>query len=409
MLKRRVVITGMAGLTSLGDNWTEIKARMQAGETGTRYIKEWDRLSDLSVKVGGPIDSFSEVGLWPRQKMRSLGRVAAMAVKSAELALEQAGLTDDPVLHTGRVGVACGSSYGSTAPTREFVHFMETGKSGTLNGTSYIRMMSHTTAVNISVFFGLQGRVITTSSACVSGAQGVGYAFETIQDGRADIMVAGGAEEFCPTMAMVFDRIYATSQANDAPATASRPFDASRDGLVTGEGAGILILEALDHALARGARPLAEIVGFATNADGAHISHPSSDTQAVVMREALTNAGLAPEDIDFVSGHGTATVTGDVAESHSTLKAYGDRTPFTTPKGHFGHTLGACGAVELWLGVEMMNDGWVAPIANLNTVDPKCAPLDYVTGSGRSIDITHFASNNFAFGGLNTSLIVRRI
>ncbi len=408
-MKRRVVITGMSGLTSLGDSWAEIKTRMRAGETGTRYIPEWDRLTDLSIKVGGPVDSFSEVGLYPRQKMRSLGRVAAMAVKSAERALDQAGLTDDPVLRTGRVGVACGSSWGSTAPTKEFVHFIETGKSGALNGTSYIRMMAHTTAVNISVFFGLQGRVITTSAACVSGSQGIGYAFETIQDGRADIMVAGGAEEFCPTMAMVFDRIYATSQSNHAPHAASKPFDASRDGLVIGEGAGILILESLDHALARGARPLAEIVGFATNADGAHIAHPAAQTQTVVMREALANAGLAASDIDFVNGHGTATVAGDISESHSTLQAYGDRAPFATTKGHFGHTLGACGAVELWLGVEMMNEGWIAPIANLKDVDPKCAALDYVAGEGRKADITHFASNNFAFGGLNTSLIVRRV
>jgi 3-oxoacyl-[acyl-carrier-protein] synthase II len=408
-LKRRVVITGMAGLTSLGHTWSEIKTRMKAGETGTRYIEEWDKLSDLSIKVGAPVDTFSEVGLYPRQMMRSLGRVSAMAVKSAERALEHAGLLDDPVLRTGRVGVACGSSYGSTAPTREFVRFMETGKSGTLNGTSYIRMMAHTTAVNISVFFGLQGRVITTSSACVSGSQGVGYAFEAIQDGRADIMVAGGAEEFCPTMAMVFDRVYATSQSNDSPATASRPFDATRDGLVTGEGAGMLILEALEHAQARGARPLAEIVGFATNADGAHISHPDADTQAVVMQQAMANAGIGPKDIDFINGHGTATVAGDISESHSTLMAYGDRAAFSTTKGHFGHTLGACGAVEIWLSVEMMNDGWVAPIANLSAVDPKCAPLDYVTGSGRTANITQFASNNFAFGGLNTSLIVRRL
>ena len=406
---RRVVVTGMAGLTSLGHGWTEIKSRMIAGETGTRYITEWDRLPDLNIKVGGPVDTFDERGLYPRQKMRSMGRVAAMAVWSTEQALAMAGLTDDPVLGSGRTGVSCGSSYGSTEPTRDFVNFMETGRGGRLNGTSYIRMMSHTAAVNVSVFFGLKGRVITTSAACVSGSQGIGYAFEAIQYGRADVMLAGGCEEFCPTMAMVFDRIYATSRSNHSPSTASKPFDATRDGLVIGEGAAMLVLEELEHALARGAKPLAEIVGFATNADGAHIAHPATETQAIVMREALATAGLAADDIGFISGHGTATVAGDISESQATIQAYGDKAPFSTTKGHFGHTLGACGAVEIWLGVEMMNDSWLAPIANLHEIDPKCAPLDYVMGEGRKIDATHFASNNFAFGGINTSLIVRRI
>ncbi len=160
----------------------------------------------------------------------------------------------------------------------DFVRFLQTGKAGALNATSYIRMMSHTSPVNLAVFFGLQGRVITTSSACTSGSQGIGAAFEAIQSNRADVMVCGGAEEFCPTMTMVFDRLYATSNRNNDPDTAVRPFDQSRDGLVIGEGAGILILEEREHALARGATPLAEIVGYATNCDGSHISQPSQPT-----------------------------------------------------------------------------------------------------------------------------------
>lgn len=405
---RRVVVTGMAGVTSMGSTWSEIERKMRDEQTGTRYIHEWDTLSEMSTRVGAPADDFDHNGFFPRQQMRSMGRVSVMAVETARRALEAAGLLEDPLLGSGRVGVACGSSFGSTAPIKDFVYFMDTGKAGALSATSYIRMMSHTTPVNISVFFGLKGRVITTSSACTSGSQGIGYASEAIRAGVADVMLAGGAEEFCPTMAMVFDRLYATTKANDAPTTASRPFDRDRDGLVVGEGAAMLVLEEREHALARGATILAEIAGFATNADGAHISHPSSDTQSVVMRQALASAGLAPSDIGFVSGHGTATATGDVVESRATVEVLGSNVPFHTLKGHFGHTLGACGAIEAWLGVEMMRSGWLSPIANFVNRDPECADLDYIGKGGRTVEAEYFLSNNFAFGGINTALIIGR-
>lgn len=404
---RRVVVTGMAGITSMGQDWSQIEERMRAGQTGIRYMPEWERLTDMGIKVAGGADWFRHEGHFPRQAMRSMGRVAVMAVDAADRALQMAGLKDDPVLATGRVGVAAGSSYGSTEPTVDFGNFMVTGKAGKLNATSYIRMMAHTAPVNVSVYFGIKGRIITTSSACVSGSQGIGYSVEAIQAGKADVMLAGGAEELCPTMAMVFDRLYATSKINDH--TASRPFDVSRDGLVTGEGAAFLVLEELEHALARGATPLAEIRGFATNADGAHISHPDGDVQARVMRQALEDARLAATDLSFINGHGTATVAGDTSEATASFEVYGDKVPFHTLKGHFGHTLGACGAIEAWLGIEMMRGGWVSPIANFTEADPRCAPLDYIGGAGRDIDAEFFASNNFAFGGINTSVIFGRM
>lgn len=271
---RRVVVTGMAGLTSLGDSLDTVLPALHAGKTGIRYMNEWEQYVDMSTRLGGPADWFSTQKLYPRQQMRSMGRVAALMVHTAERALEDAGLRDDPVVKSGRTGVAAGSSYGSTPATLDFVSFLEEGKAGKLNATSYIRMMSHTAPVNMAVFFGLQGRVITTSSACTSSSQGIGYSFEAIRSGAADIMIAGGSDEFCPTMSMVFDRLYATSTHNDDPAHAVRPFDQGRDGLVIGEAAGVLILEELEHALARGATPLAEIAGFSTNCDGAHISQP---------------------------------------------------------------------------------------------------------------------------------------
>jgi 3-oxoacyl-[acyl-carrier-protein] synthase II len=398
----------MAGISSLGDTWPTIREAMHAGRTGVKLIQGWHHLTDLGNKIGSPADWFHHEGVFHRQQMRSMGRVAAMSVKAAETAIANAGLAGDSILKTGRTGVACGSSYGSVQPTVDFFNFLETGKASGLNATSYIRMMSHTSPVNLAVFFGLQGRIITTSSACTSGSQGIGGAFEAIQANRADVMLAGGAEEFSATMTMVFDRLYALSSRKDDPATAVRPFDKTRDGLVIGEGAGMLILEDREHALARGAKPLAEIVGYATNCDGSHISHPSEETQAHVMRLALETAGIPASEVGFISGHGTGTVAGDMVESQATHAVYGSRIPFHTLKGHFGHTLGACGALEAWLGIEMMNEGLLTATANLKDVDPKCAELDYVMGGPREVDAEYFVSNNFAFGGINTSLVLRR-
>jgi 3-oxoacyl-[acyl-carrier-protein] synthase II len=270
-------------------------------------------------------------------------------------------------------------------------------------------MMSHSALVNIGLFFGLTGRMITTSSACTSGSQAIGYAAEAIRWGKADVMVAGGAEELDITDTAVFDTLFATSTRNDAPHLSPRPYDSDRDGLVIGEGAGTLILEELEHAKARGATIHAEVAGFATNSDGNHVTQPQAETMERALRLALDDAGLAPEAIGFVSGHGTATEWGDIAETQATRAALGRAAPIHSLKGYFGHSLGACGGIEAWLGVEMMRDGWFCPTANLVTPDPRCGELDYVMGGGCALDVEYLMSNNFAFGGINTSLLLRRL
>jgi 3-oxoacyl-[acyl-carrier-protein] synthase II len=287
--------------------------------------------------------------------------------------------------------------------------FAERKLTGALTATSYIQMMSHTAAVNIGLFFGVTGRVIPTSSACTSGSQGIGYAAEAIRWNRADIAIAGGAEELDITDAAVFDTLYATSQRNDAPSTTPRPWDRDRDGLVIGEGAATLVLEEHDRARARGAKIYAEILGFGTNADGAHATQPQAATMEVALRLALDDAGLSPDAIGMVNGHGTATDTGDVAESQATHAVFGQRIPIHSLKSYFGHTLGACGAIEAWLGIEMMRADWFAATANLAAVDPRCAELDYIMGSPCALTCDRFMSNNFAFGGINTSLIFGRL
>jgi 3-oxoacyl-[acyl-carrier-protein] synthase II len=277
-----------------------------------------------------------------------------------------------------------------------------------INATTYIKMMSHTAPVNIGVFFGLTGRVITTSSACTSGSQGIGYAYESIRAGHQLAMLAGGAEELDVTAATVFDTLFATSSRNDTPQLTPRPFDAERDGLVIGEGACTLVLEELEHARARGAVIHAEIVGFGTNSDGQHVTQPNAETMAIAMRLALRDAQLEPAAIGYVNAHGTATDHGDIAETTATHAVFGERMPISSLKSYTGHTLGACGALEAWITLEMMREGWFAPTINLQRVDPRCGALDYIVGDGRALQTEYAMSNNFAFGGINTSLILRR-
>ena len=221
-------------------------------------------------------------------------------------------------------------------------------------------------------------------------------------------MIAGGAEELCVTEVAVFDTLFATSVRNDAAETTPRPFDVDRDGLVLGEGAGTLILEELEHAHARGARIYAEIVGFGTNSDGCHVTQPNAKTMQVAMELALADAHLAPSAIGYVNAHGTGTQHGDIAESLATRNVFGKPVPVSSLKSYMGHTLGACGAVEAWISIEMMQEDWFAPTINLKHLDPQCAELDYISNSGRNIHCQYIMSNNFAFGGINTSLIFKR-
>nr|WP_276583944.1 beta-ketoacyl-ACP synthase [Pseudomonas sp. RIT-PI-AD] len=405
---KRVVVTGMAGITSLGDDWASISANFAANRSGIRYMAEWERYTELNTRLGGPIDDFAVPKSWTRKQLRSMGRVSRLAVRAAERALEDAGLLGDPSIRDGRMGVACGSSTGSTEEIKAFGNMLLNSVADGLNANSYVRMMPHTTAANISIFFGLTGRLIPTSSACTSGSQGIGYAYEAIKFGRLPLMLAGGAEELCPTEAMVFDALYATSLKNAAPQSTPRPYDEGRDGLVIGEGAGMLVLEDLEHALARGARIHAEVVGFGSNADGQHITKPELTTMRGAMQLALNDAELAPQAIGYVNGHGTATEQGDIAETLATSSLFGTNMPISSQKSFLGHTLGACGALESWFSIEMLNGDRYIHTLNLDQLDPRCGELDYLTGAPRSMSHEYVMNNNFAFGGVNTSLIFRR-
>lgn len=407
-LPRRVVITGVGGITALGHDWQTIAANLKAQKNCVVRLDEWDKFDGLNTRLAAPVTDFQQPAHYSRKKIRSMGRVSVMATRASELALIDANLLDDPVVTSGAMGIAYGSSTGSTDPIIAFGDMLKTGDMSGVTATSYIRMMAHTTAVNVGVFFGLKGRVHTTSSACTSGSQGIGYSYEAIKYGQQDLMLAGGGEELCPTEAVVFDTLFATSTQNDTPAATPKPFDKQRDGLVIGEGACTLVLEELEHAQARGAKIYAEIVGFGTNSDGLHVTQPNADTMEKAIRLALKDADLDANKIGYVNAHGTATDRGDIAETQATHAVFGGSQPISSLKSYTGHTLGACGALEAWASVEMMNQGWFAPTLNLSEIDPECGQLDYIKDDIRQIETDYVMSNNFAFGGINTSLIFKK-
>jgi 3-oxoacyl-[acyl-carrier-protein] synthase II len=398
----------MAGFSPIGNDWDEMRARLEAKSSGIRYLPEWEKYNGLLTRLGAPVENFSLPAHYTRKNTRSMGRVSLLATRATELALTDAGLLGDPVVTGGRTGVAYGSSVGSTSAIADFGKMLIDHDIGNLNATTYLKMMGHTTTANVAVFFQVRGRVIPSVSACTSGSQGIGFAYEAIKFGLQDVMLAGGAEELCPTEAALFDALYATSTRNDEPQLTPRPFDRDRDGLVIGEGSCTLVLEELAHAQNRGAPIYAEVLGFATNADGAHITQPNGETMQVVMRQALLDAALEPGQIAYVSAHGTATERGDIAESHATQAVFGSKIPISSLKSYTGHTLGACGALEAMVAISMMREGWFHSTLNLDHPDPQCADLDYIMGGGRNIDAEYVMSNNFAFGGINTSLVFSR-
>ena len=405
---KRVVVTGMAGISPIGSDWETIKGRLEAMNTGITRMDSWDSYEELNTRLAAPVLDFEIPSHYRRKDLRSMGRVAQLAVRTSELAMEDAGILGDEELHDGLTGVSFGSSTGDTLAQLDFASMLLHGPSGNLNANTYLKMMPHTSPVNIGVYFGLRGRVFTTSSACTSASQGIGYAYEAIKMGQQVMMVAGGCEALCATEAAVFDTLYATSVRNDEAHLTPRPFDIDRDGLVIGEGSGTLFLEELDHAKSRGANIHAELVGFGTNSDGCHVTQPSTETMETVIRLSLEDAQISPDAIGYVSAHGTATNRGDIAESQATARVFGNKIPISAFKSFTGHTLGACGALEAWTMIEMMNDNWFHATANLETIDPDCGDLDYITREGRTIETEYTMSNNFAFGGINTSLIFKR-
>lgn len=405
---KRVVVTGMGLISSVGNDLESATHRLRELKNTVRVMPELTEIRGLNTHLAAPATDFELPEHYTRKVLRTMGPVSVMSVYTAENALIDAGLIGTDILTSGRTGVAYGSSFGSAEGVADFFAINKTHEVGNITSFSYLKLMPQTTAVNISLYFKTVGRIIPSGTACTSGSLAIGYAYEAIKNGIQDVMIAGGAEEFDITQVAVFDTLYATSTKNDTPEKSPAPFDTARDGLVIGSGAGTLILEEYEHAIARGAKIYAEIVGFGSNTDGMHATQPNKETMAQCMRLALESANLAPSDIGYINLHGTGTVNGDIAESTATESVFGSTTPASSLKSYVGHTLGACGALESIWSIQMMNDSWFAPTLNLNTPDENCGKLDYIMGAGRNIDTNYVMNNNFAFGGINTSLIFKK-
>lgn len=410
MTPRRVVITGVGLASPIGASLDEASQSLQTGRHGIVEMPEWSRVEEMRTRLAGTVRGLDLERRWHRKKTRTMGRVALLATYATEQALAAAGLTDDEVLSSGATGLAYGSNNGSSEALAEFCTTLLTTMSMRgLQSTSYLKFMAHTCAANLAQFFGVRGRIVPVCSACASGAQAIGFAYEAVKFGQQEVMIAGGADEMHYTTAVTFDLMFATSTGyNDRPELSPRPFDARRDGLVVGEGAATLVLEPLERARARGATIYGEIVGYGTNCDGIHITAPSEPGMRQAIARALQDAGLSPDRIDYVNAHGTATDIGDVAETNATREVFARPVPISSTKSFTGHTMGACGAIEAAFCLAMLRDGFLAPTRNLTEVDPRCAALDYVR-EVRAARPAVLMSNNFAFGGVNTSLILSAV
>lgn len=409
-MSRRVVITGIGLASPIGHSIDDVGAALRVGQSGIKPMSNWSHVKQLGAAVAGPVEGIELRRRWPRKKSRTFGRVAALSAYASENAVADAGLSAED-LQNDEVGLAYGSTHGSSSEQEAYCRALFADDSlGAVASSTYLKFMSHTCAANLALFFGIRGRVLSTSAACVSASQAIGTGFESIRAGAASVMLCGGAEELHFMHAGVFDVLYAAStKFNETPNLTPRPFDRDRDGLVVAEGAGTVVLESLEHAQARGAHIHAELLGYGTTCDGTHLTNPSAEGMARALQLAMRSGNVSPKDIDYVNAHATATAAGDVAESTATHDALGETIPVSSTKGHTGHTLGACGAIEVALCLAMMKGNFIAPTLNLDNVDPDCKSLDYVMGEPREAALETVMTNNFAFGGLNTSLILRRM
>jgi len=405
---KRVVITGMGVISPLGNRVSALMDGLAAGTSAVTYMEDWTAYKGLRSLVAAPAQPVDEKKI-PRQNRRSMGRLAIFAVLAAEQAVEDAGLSREDITG-GRTGCVVGSTMGSAGSINEtFEQMLPERDLSNLTSMKFFQCVSHTAAMNISQYLGISGTVLATSAACASGLQAVGTGFDLIRAGRQDCVLCGGAEELHPTVTGSFDVLYATStKFNNEPEKTPRPFDRDRDGLVCGEGGGILVLEDYDHAAARGAKMYAEILGYTTCGSGAHVSQSNASAMVRCLRDVLADSRLQPDEVDYISAHATATLQGDAEEAFAIRDVFGDGVPVSSLKGYMGHTLGASGAIELIASLKMMEQNIIYPTLNLETIDPACAGIQHVLKPLHK-PVGTILKNSFAFGGINAALACRKI
>ncbi len=410
-MPRRVVITACSAITPIGYGKKDIVESLRTGRSGVKPLRDDGLLTDhIHSKVFGTVDYTIDYG-FPRKDTKTMGPVAYYACQVAKDVLEDSGLSQD-FITSGRLGVSFSSTHGSPTIQRNiYKTFFSNLKNefSSIGAVDYLKSMVHTTAVNITRMFGITGRVIASSTACTTSSQSIGFGYEMVKYGMQDAMICGGADEYDTTTVAVFDNLLACSvDYNDTPECTPRPFDTKRDGLVVGEGGAAVLLEEYESAKARGANIIGEVIGFACNNNGGDLILPNLEGITTTLRLALQDAGISAEDVDFISAHATATKMGDVIESQAIDKVYGDKPHVIGLKSYMGHTMGTCGAIELILSLYMMEEGFLAPTLNLETVDERCAMLRHVRKL-TEVKTRVAAIQNFAFGGVNTCLIIRDV
>lgn len=402
----RVVISGLGAVSPLGHDVPSFIKGIRAGKSAVRQMAGWDKYIGLRSRVGAASVLTGEKKI-PRKSRRSMSRMSIFAVQAAQEALADAGL-DTVVCSTGRLACVIGSTMGGAESLNETFETMLPDKDlSRLTAMKFFQCVSHTAAMNVAQYLGVTGYVMATSAACASSLQAIGTGYDLIRLGRQDMALCGGAEELHPTVTGSFDILFATSiNYNDAPQSTPRPFDEKRDGLVCGDGSGIVVLEEYEHAKKRRAKIYGEIIGYHTCGNGSHVSQSDRSSMQVCLTEALADAGISPGDIDYISAHATATLHGDKEEAEAIRKIFGGSVPVSSLKGYIGHTLGASGALELIASISMMEEGVIYPTLNLETVSPECQGICHVRKPLKK-DIRILVKNCFAFGGINAVLVLR--
>lgn len=408
--KTRVVVTGLGAITPIGNDVASFWQGLKDKKVGIAPITYFDT-TDYKAKLAGEVKDFDPKKYMDPKAARRMEPFSQYAVAAAGEAIAQAGLDmekEDPF----RVGTSIGSGIGSLqAMEREHKKMLEKGPNR-VNPLLVPMMISNMAVGNVAMHYGLKGKSINVVTACATGTNSIGEAFRSIQYGEADVMVAGGTESAITPLGMAGFAVLTALSTNDDPETASRPFDKDRDGFVMGEGAGIVVLESLEHAQKRGAKILAEVVGYGGSNDAFHITSPAEDGSgaAYAMEMALKDAGIAPEKIDYINAHGTSTHHNDLFETMAVKKALGDhayKVKINSTKSMIGHLLGAAGGVEFIACVKSIEDGFVHATAGLKEAGEGC-DLDYTMGEGVPMNIHYALTNSLGFGGVNASLVIKK-
>jgi 3-oxoacyl-[acyl-carrier-protein] synthase II len=405
---KRVVITGIGVVSPFGNGVPNLIKGIEEGRSAVRRMSGWEEYSGLRSLVGAAVEMQDEKKI-PRQKRRSMGRMSIFAAQAADEALADAGIVPGAE-SPWKMGCIIGSTMGSAKSINDAFEIMLPDKDlSRLNSTMFFQCMSHTAAVNVAQYLGLNGTIMAPAAACASALHAIGIGFDLIRTGRQDVLLCGGTEELHPTVTGSFDILFATSTGyNDEPQRTPRPFDRDRDGLVCGEGSGLLVLEEYERAVRRNAKIYAEVKGYSTTANGLHVSQSNRESMVVCMEQALNEAGLKAGDIDYINAHATATIQGDQEEAEAVRDIFGASVPVSSLKGYIGHTLGASGAIELAASLTMMERGVIYPTLNLEAISPECDGIDHVVQRRRK-QVTTILKNGFAFGGINAALVCKKL